>query len=93
MAQRLDNELFQLKWNFEDNQNRITFNVYRSETDDLCTDKTHKILATGLKSNVFSLPVENNDKAYYYYITVSDSYHNESEVSTPAFFYHSETIK
>ena len=35
----------------------------------------------------------NNDVAYYYYITVSDSYHNESEVSSPAFFYHSDTIK
>ncbi len=92
-AELLENGLFELKWDLEEKQSRVRYNVYRSETDDFCTESTENILAIGLKDNVFYFPVENNDKAYYYYITVSDSYHNESEVSTPAFFYHSDTIK
>lgn len=92
-AEKLLNGLFELKWSFNDEKRRVTYNVYRSETDDFNRDKAEKLFVVGLKEPVFTYMAEDNDKAYYYYVTVSDAYHNESEVSIPAFFYHSETVK
>jgi Uncharacterized protein conserved in bacteria len=90
-AEKLPDGMFELKWKSENS--RVTYNVYRSETDDFNRDKAENILAVGLREPVFAYYHEDNDKAYYYYVTVSDAYHNESEVSVPAFFYHSRTIK
>jgi len=90
-AERNEEGVFELSW--EDNAQRVTYNVYRSETDSLGTDDAKKLLVTGLRQSVYSLVVPDDDKAYYYYITTSDSYHKESEPSVPAFFYHSETEK
>ena len=92
-AERLPDGLFELKWSLNDESSRVTYNVYRSETEDFNRESAEKLLAVGLKEPLFAYVAENNDKAYYYYITVSDSFHNESEVSIPAFFYHSETVK
>lgn len=92
-AERLENGVFQLKWESYANDNRVTYNVYRSETDDFSRDKYDNLMATNLSEPIFYYMAEDNDTAYYYYVTVSDSYNNESEVSIPAFFYHSETIK
>ncbi|MDR1518414.1 MAG: family 10 glycosylhydrolase, partial [Dysgonamonadaceae bacterium] len=40
---------FQLKWNVDNGENeRITFNVYRCETDDFDTSKGENLLAVGL---------------------------------------------
>jgi len=93
MAEKLPNGVFQLTWKVKNNDNRITYNVYRSATEDFSTNQAENILAVGLREPRFELHVPDNDEAFYYYVTVSDAYHNESEVSIPAFFYHSETIK
>ncbi len=85
--------LFELRWLADERNRRVTYNVYRSERDDFSREKPENLLAAGLRDSVFTCDVEDNDKAYYYYVTVSDSYHNESEASIPAFFYHSETVK
>jgi hypothetical protein len=50
-------------------------------------------LVVGVKEPYLHLEVEDDDQAFYYFVTVSDSFHNESEPSTPAYFYHSQTIK
>lgn len=92
-AEKLTNGVFQLKWEVKNKENRITYNVYRSTTAEFSTDKAENILAVGLREPLVEFHIPDNDKAFYYYITVSDSYHNESEVSIPAFFYHSETVK
>jgi hypothetical protein len=92
-AERLPDGTFELKWLLNDEKNRVTYNVYRSETDDFSRDNAENLLAVGLKEPLFTYVAEDNDKAYYYFVTVSDAYHNESEVSIPAFFYHSETVK
>jgi len=92
-AQKLPDGLFQLSWEEKKNDDRVTYNIYRSTTEELATDKAENILAVGVRGPRLELIIPDDDKAFYYYITVSDSYHNESEVSTPAFFYHSETIK
>lgn len=92
-AEKQPGGLFELSWLADDRNRRVTYNVYRSESDEFSIDKPENLLATGLRDSVFTCDVEDNDKAYYYYVTVSDSYHNESEASIPAFFYHSETVK
>ncbi|MPN40100.1 hypothetical protein SDC9_187635 [bioreactor metagenome] len=92
-AEKMSDGSFQLKWEVENQDARVTFNVYRSDSEELSTDKAENILAVGLKQPLINLIVPDTDEAFYYYITVSDSYHNESEVSTPAFFYHSEMVK
>lgn len=91
-AEKLSNGLFELKWEKIDNS-RVTYNVYRSETDNFDRDIAENIIATGLRETALYFTAEDNDKAYYYFVTASDSFHNESEICTPAFFYHSETIK
>ena len=92
-AERNEDGLFELSWESVHKDSRVTYNVYRSETDDFSKDNAHYIIATGLKETYYSYYAENNDLAYYYYITVSDSFNNESDISTPAFFYHSDIVK
>ena len=93
MAEKLPNGNFRLSWKTDGDNKRISFNVYRSETDDFDIDKAENILAAGLRDNKYEYRLPEKDKAYYYFVTVSDSYHNESVISHPAFFYHSDTIK
>ena len=90
-AERDEEGLFQLSW--EAQEKRVTYNVYRGETDSLVTDNAERLMAAGLRQSTLSLVVPDDDTAYYYYVTTSDSYNIESEPSIPAFFYHSETIK
>lgn len=85
---------FQLKWKIANTENRrITFNVYRTETDDFDTTKGQNLLAVGLENSEFEYDPDEDDKAYYYFVTISDSYHNEGEMGTPAFFFHSKIEK
>lgn len=92
MAQWNAEGMFELTWERCDSD-RVTYNVYRSETDVLSLDSADKLMATGLREPVFRCHADNNDRAYYYYITASDAFHNESDPSTAAFFYHSDTVK
>ncbi len=92
-AEISDLNIFQLTWIKPDSGDRITYNVYRSEKDSLSTQDGDLILATGLRNNIFEYIPEEKDKAYYYYITASDAFNNESAICFPAFFYHSDTVK
>lgn len=86
---------FQLKWDAvaNDRNSPVTYNVYRSETDSLDLNNGANLLATGLYSSSYSYNPPEDDKAYYYFITTSDAFHNESKLSVPAFFWHSKTVK
>ncbi len=92
-AEKLSNGKLSLKWEKDKNQERVTYNVYRSLTEDFDVNRAENILAVGLKEPKFEYSDYEKETAYYYFVTVSDSYHNESKISIPAFFYHSETIK
>ncbi|MFA6838806.1 MAG: family 10 glycosylhydrolase [Dysgonamonadaceae bacterium] len=86
-------EAFQLKWEIENPKERKTYTVYRSESDSIDLKNGENILATGLRNPQFIYQPPKDGNAYYYFISASDSYHNESEISYPAFFWHSDTIK
>ncbi len=92
-AEKLPNGMLSLNWKTNKKNARVTYNVYRTETDDFALNKSENILAVGLWEPKFEYLPQEKEKAYYYFITVSDSYHNESPISIPAFFYHSDTIK
>ena len=84
--------IFQLKWANGDNE-RTTYTIYRTESDDFDIQKAENIIATGVREELFEMYVEDNDEAFYYFVTASDAYNNESVICHPAFFYHSETEK
>lgn len=84
---------FQLRWKPSDPKARVTYNVYRSETDSLDLNNGANLLATGVSEPVYMYQPPEDDKAYYYFVTTSDSFHNESKTTVPAFFWHSETEK
>ena len=84
--------IFQLKWKNETTE-RASYTIYRSENEDFDIDNAVNIIATGVREPMYELYVEDNDEAYYYFVTKSDAYNNESVICHPAFFYHSETIK
>lgn len=92
-AERTAEGLFELSWTPAGDHMRITYNVYRCESDHFNRDQAENLLAVGVRESSYRMHVADDDRAYYYYVTISDSYHNESEPGTPAFFYHSRTIK
>lgn len=87
------NEKLRLEWKTKEPKARVTYNVYRSESEDFNINKAENILATGLRKPVFEFSAPIDEKAYYYFVTVSDSYNNESEICHPAFFVHSQLVK
>lgn len=92
-AEKLPTGEFRLAWQTANRDARVTYNVYRTEKDEFDVNRAEHILATGLREPVFLYWAEKNDKAYYYFVTVSDSYHNESPICIPAFFFHSDIVK
>ncbi len=87
------NGKLRLEWISPNVPPRATYNVYRSETDNLDVNKAENLLAAGLRQTHFEYAAVIDEKAYYYFVTVSDSYHNESPVCVPAFFVHSDLEK
>lgn len=92
-AEKCDLGTLQLVWLSPKGADRVTYNVYRSETDTLSIDDGDLLLATGLRDTKFEYHPETDDKAYYYYVTTSDSFNVESMICYPAFFYHSDIVK
>lgn len=91
-AERTPEGEFELTWEEVEGE-RITYNVYRCETDSLDRNDGSNLLVTGVRGNNIKLLVPNDDRAFYYWVTASNAYHNESDPCLPAFFYHSDTVK
>ena len=72
-AERIANELLELKWLPPHPDQRVRYNIYRSESEDFDGGCAECLLATGVKDSSFRFNVADDDKAYYYFITVSDS--------------------
>ena len=86
------NGIFQLKWK-NNKTERTTYTIYKTVNEDFDTENATNIVATGLRDPLYELYVEDNDEAYYYFVTSSDAFNNESVICYPAFYYHSKTIK
>ena len=86
------NGIFQLKWK-GDKTKRVTYTIYKSDNEKFDTEDATSIIATGVRDNMYEFYVEDNDEAYYYFVTTSDAFNNESVICNPAYYYHSTTIK
>ncbi|NDV80036.1 glycoside hydrolase family 10 protein [Dysgonomonas sp. 511] len=82
-----------ITWEAPDNTEGFTYNVYASATEDFDKEDPNFILATGIRSNSYSFPVSTGDFGFYYFVTASDRFHNESVVCFPAYFVHSDLKK
>jgi len=78
-----------IKWNAPEVDEGFTYTVYVSSTEDVDRNNPNAILATGLRANRYSFPVTEGDFGFYYAVSASDRYHNESIVCFPAYFSHS----
>ena len=87
------NGILCLQWQTPNPEQRVTYNVYRTEHDDLDIQRAENLLAAGLRQPRFEYAAATDEKGYCYFVTVSDSYHNESPICLPAFFVHSDLEK
>jgi len=85
-----DNGKLNIEWDTPDNTEGLTYNVYASATEDFDKEDPNFLLETGIRSNTYSFPVSTGDFGFYYFVTASDRYHNESVVCFPGYFIHSE---
>src|SRR5690606_4952322 len=77
-AEILPSGVYQWKWELNDKESRVTYHAYRNTTGVFIRDKANDLLAVGLREPQPEFLIPDDDNAFYYYITVSDSYHNES---------------
>ena len=83
-----DNKL-NIKWSPPTADGDYTYTVYVSDKEPVDTNNAGNILSTGLRTNSYAFTIKEGDFGYYYTVTASDRYHNESTVTFPAFFSHS----
>lgn len=83
------NGLLNIEWDAPDSKEQFTYNIYISLKDSTNTNLPQDILAVGLHSNRYSFPINEGDFGFYYSVTASDRYHNESLPCTSAYFSHS----
>lgn len=81
-----------LQWTAPDNDDRYTYNLYFSDQANLDTTDAEGLLVTNLHRNQFTFPASVGEYGFYYFVTASDRYHNESQPAESVFFVHSEDI-
>lgn len=83
-----DNGLLHIKWESPDPSEKMAYNVYFSTKENTDTSKSEGILATGLRNNHYAFEISEGEFGFYYSVTASDRYHNESVPCVPAYFVH-----
>lgn len=83
------NGVLNIKWNAPERSEDFSYTVYFSTKDEINPHKPEYILATGVRGNTISFPIEEGDFGFYYSVTASDRYHNESVPCISAYFSHS----
>lgn len=79
-----------IKWDAPENSEDFTYTVYFSPTENTNTNDAPNILSTGLRSNNIHLSIGEGEFGFYYSVSASDRYHNESVPCFPAYFSHSK---
>lgn len=79
-----------LNWQAPNKDHRYTYNIYFSNTDLLDPNWAEAILVANLHKNTYSFAASVGEYGFYYFVTASDRYHNESQPAESVFFVHSE---
>lgn len=87
---RSEGDTLNIKWEAPCNTEDYTYTIYASFSEDIDTNNPNNIIATGLRANNYSFPINTGEFGVYYFITASNRYHNESVVCFPGYFVHSE---
>ena len=77
-----------LSWLPFDQGEKQTYTVYYSADEDVDVNNSQNILATGVADNHIELEISNGEFGFYYSVSASDRYHNESVPCFPAYFVH-----
>lgn len=86
-----DGDLF-MSWSPADAENRYTYNIYYGRKDQLNPDRADLLIATNLHQEEYRFPASVGEYGFYYFVTASDRYHNESTSAPSVFFVHSTDI-
>lgn len=87
-----DEGLLRFEWEAPKEGEKFTYNIYVSSEKVLDPNKAEGLLVANLRSNSYSFEPSVGEYGYYYYVTASDRYHNESESAESVFFVHSENV-
>lgn len=82
-----------IEWESPDKDKQLTYNLYISSKDSIDTSDSRDILAVGIHENKYTFEINEGDFGFYYSVTASDRYHNESAPCISAFFSHSKDLK
>ncbi len=82
-----------IEWKSPDESDDLTYTVYYSPTEYVDMKNPKYIIATRIKGTKISFPIKSGEYGFYYTVTASDRYHNESVIAFAAYFSHSERIQ
>lgn len=82
-----------IKWKPSDNNHSHTYTIYYSDSELVNVNDPEKIIATNIYGNHIELDIRSGDFGFYYSVSASDRFHNESVPCFPAYFVHSEYEK
>lgn len=85
--------MLHIKWKSPDDNDDLTYTVYYSNKEYVDMTDPKYIIATRIKGNEISFPIKSGDYGFYYTVTASDRYHNESIIAFAAYFSHSDKIQ
>lgn len=90
---RDEDDVLHIEWDAPDSNEDFTYTVYVSYIENLDRSDATNILATGVRDNKLSFRINEGDFGFYYSVTASDRYHNESIPCVPGFFSHNKEVQ
>lgn len=86
-AYRDSTETLHMEW---DGDSSMMYNIYFSLDNECDINNPYTLLEARVKGNKYSFGYTVGDFGYYYTVTASDRYHNESDPCYPVYFVHSK---
>lgn len=77
-----------MEWESPDPSEKMTYNIYFSTMENVDRSSPPNILATGVRGNRYTFDMNEGEFGFYYSVTASDRYHNESVPCFAAYYVH-----